>query len=58
MRKLGMMGGLAATMMIVPPAVAQRSNLIAAEPVVTTPSGMQAWKIRYLAETTAGSSAN
>lgn len=44
MRGLGLIIGLA----VATPAAAQRSNLVAAEPVVNTPDGMQAWRIRYL----------
>ncbi|UUR07830.1 alpha/beta fold hydrolase [Sphingomonas glaciei] len=40
--------GFSVAVMAAAPAAAQRSVLVAAEPVVNTPSGMQAWKIRYL----------
>lgn len=46
MRGLGLGVGLA--VVAAAPAAAQRSNLVAAEPVTETPAGMQAWKIRYL----------
>jgi len=44
MRGLALMIGLA----IAAPAAAQRNNLVAAQPVVSPPAGMQAWSIRYL----------
>lgn len=48
MRKLALTAALLGSALAASPALAQAGRLIAADPMLETPAGTQAWKIRYL----------